>query len=110
MEESIYLFKVILSCLLGVQNVSVFLFLIIEWAIVDYYKLGTFENPDTIFDNFTNFFMKLFFGSGYYLYRKFQKHNWFIRKLLMLIAWVLHGILCIIIFYLVTLPLDLIFK
>jgi hypothetical protein len=53
-------FKIRLTCLLGVQWGSVLAFLTVEWAMVDYYKLGTFENPESILDKITNFFMKLF--------------------------------------------------
>ena len=84
------------------------LFLIIEWAMIDFYKLVTFEKPQSIFDKMTNFFMKLFLGSGYYWYRKFIIHNWFIRKLYMLIALILQGVLSFIIYYIISLPLDLI--
>ncbi|WP_019244412.1 MULTISPECIES: hypothetical protein [Bacillus] len=110
MEESIYFFKVMISCLLGVQSVSVFLFLTVEWAMVDFYKLGTFDKPESVIDKITNFFMKLFLGSGYFFYNKFRKHTWILRKLYMLFAWVVQGILFIIIFNLITIPLDLFLK
>lgn len=108
-EAIIYLIKVIISVFLGSQSVSVFLFLIIEWAMVDYYRWGTFEKPTSIFDKVTNFGMAIFMGSGYFLYRRFAKYNWFTRKLFMLSSFVLHGILCIIIFYIITIPLEWIF-
>ncbi|MBD1380442.1 hypothetical protein [Metabacillus arenae] len=108
-EVIIYFLKVILNCLLGVQWVSVLLFLIIEWAIVDYYRLGFIEKPKSLLDKIGNFFMKLFMGSGYFLYMKFSKQKWILRKLYMLIALILQGILSIIVYYIITLPLDLIF-
>ncbi|WP_019244414.1 MULTISPECIES: hypothetical protein [Bacillus] len=109
-EEIIYVLKMLFGYFWCIQPASVTLFLFFEWAMVDYYKLGTFENPETIFDKITNFFMKLFLGSGYVIYSKFSKHNWFVRKFYMLVALVVQGIVSIIIYFIITLPLDLIFK
>jgi hypothetical protein len=105
-EEILYVVKMLFGYLLCIQWASVLLFLIIEWAMVDFYRLGTFENPESILDKITNFFMRLFLGSGYFFYNKFSKHNWFIRKLYMLLALILQGILSIIIYYIISLPLD----
>ncbi len=108
-ETIIDFIKNIIIIFLATQSASVFLFLTIEWAIVDYYRNGTFANPTNILDKILNIVMVAFMGSGYYLYNKFSKYNWFTRKLFMLISFVLHGILCIIIFYIITIPLEWIF-
>ncbi|MBD1380438.1 hypothetical protein [Metabacillus arenae] len=108
MEEIVYFTKAILACLLGIQLVSVFLLMVIEWYMVDYYEFGTFENPESIFDKIHNFFMQLFHGSGYFFYKRYRKKIWILRKLYMLIALILQGVASIIVFYILTLPLDLI--
>ncbi|MBD1380441.1 hypothetical protein [Metabacillus arenae] len=110
MVEIIYFLEMMFGALLGMQWASVFLFLFLEWAMVDFYRLGTFENPESKIDKIINFLMKLFLGSGFFFYSKFSKHKWIIRKLYMLIALILQGILSIIVYYIITLPLDLIFS
>ncbi|WP_243291004.1 hypothetical protein [Bacillus sp. FJAT-47783] len=107
-EEILYVFEVVLGAFLCLQWGSILLFFLLEWAIVDYYEWGTFERPKSIIDKIQNVCMMLVFGSGYFWYRKFRQRVWIIRKLYMLIALILHGILSIIIFYIVTLPLDFI--
>jgi hypothetical protein len=99
----------LIGVFLCAQWSSVFLFLVIEWAIIVYYKFGTFENPESIFGKFTNFFMNFFTGSDYFLYSKFSKLKWIIKEFYMLITLILHGVLSIILYYLITIPLDLIF-
>ncbi|MDQ0230664.1 hypothetical protein [Metabacillus malikii] len=106
--DFIYLISSILGIFLGTQWVSVLLFFAIEWAMVDFYKLGTFENATSILDKLTNFFMMVFLGSGYFLYKKFSGQKWLVRKLSMFIALCLQGIISIIIYYLLTVPLNLI--
>ncbi|MDQ0230663.1 hypothetical protein J2S19_001919 [Metabacillus malikii] len=93
---------------LSIQWGSVLLFLFIEWAMVDFFELGTFKKANTFFQKVTNFFMYGLIGSGYLLYIKFKNNSWIIRKIYMLIALVLHGILAIIIYFVITFPLELI--
>lgn len=102
-------FKMILMALLGLQWGSVLLFLFLEWAMVDYYRFGTFQKPTNIFDKTLNIIMAIAMGSGYFLYSKFEKHNWIARKIFMLISLVIHCILCIIVYFIITIPIDLIF-
>lgn len=106
-EEIFYVIKAILAGFLSLQCISVLLFLIIEWAIVDFYHLGTFQNPKSKFDKITNFFMGVFFGAGYFFYKKLQKQSWLIRKLTMLVILIVQVIVSILIFYIVTIPLEL---
>jgi len=105
--DFVYILNIIIGIFLVTQWVSVLLFFVIEWAIVDFYRIGTFDNPESIFDKITNFFMILFLGSGYYLYKKFSKQKWVVRKINMFVALCLHGIISMIIFYLITIPLNL---
>lgn len=78
-------------------------------VMVDYYRWGTFEKPTSIFDKVTNFCMAYFMGSGYFLYSKFEKYNWIKRKFFMLISVAVQGILCLIIYYIITIPIEWIF-
>lgn len=105
-ESIIYIIDIIILAFLGVQLVSVILFLITEWAMVDYYQFGTFENPTNNFQKFINFGMAFFMGSGYFLYRRFKKYNWITRKFFMLISLVVHGILCMFIYFIIMKPLE----
>ncbi|MBD1380443.1 hypothetical protein [Metabacillus arenae] len=109
-EEITYVFKMLFGYFLCLQWASVFLFLFLEWAMVDFYRLGFIEVPKSFLDKIGNFFMKLFMGSGYFLYSKFSNKKWILRKLYMFIALIFHGILSMIIYYIITLPLDLIFS
>lgn len=103
-------FKLSLGAFLALQWVSIMLFLIAEWAMVDFYKLGTFDNPKSVFDKVPDFIMRLILGTGFYFNNRFSKYNWFTRKLYMLIALILIGVVSIIIYNLITVPLDLIFN
>ncbi|WP_433959651.1 hypothetical protein [Cytobacillus horneckiae] len=107
--EILELLKLVLMAILSLQVVSILVFLVAEWAMVDFYKMGTFENPKSIFEKIPDFIMKFTFGMGFYLYSKFSKYNWLVRKLFLLIALIFYGIIAIIIFNLITMLLDLIF-
>ncbi|WP_019244413.1 MULTISPECIES: hypothetical protein [Bacillus] len=109
LEEILYVFKMLFGFFLCIQWASVLIFLIVEWAMVDYYKFGTFEDPESIVDNVQNFAMNLILGTGFYFYSKFSKRNWFVRKLYMFITLIVLGILFIIIFNVITIPLDFLF-
>ncbi|MBN6889705.1 glucan phosphoethanolaminetransferase (alkaline phosphatase superfamily) [Cytobacillus horneckiae] len=99
-------FKSLLAFYLGIQWVSVLLFLVVEWAIVDFYRFGTFKNSSSKLDKITNVGMALLIGSGYFLYSKFSKQKWIVRKLLMLVGLIIHGLLSVIIYYVITLSLE----
>ncbi|PAD70358.1 hypothetical protein CHH83_03280 [Bacillus sp. 7586-K] len=107
-EEILYVFKMLFAYYLSIQWGSVLLFLVIEWAMVDFFELGTYKKANSTFQKITNFFMYGFIGSGYILYKKFEKNKWLVRKIYMLIALVLHGILAIIIYFVITFPLEFI--
>ncbi|MBD1380440.1 hypothetical protein [Metabacillus arenae] len=109
-EEIIYFSIMIFGYFLSLQWLSILMFLAFEWIFVDYLGIDIFENPETPFDKVGIFFMKLFFGSGIFLYLKLKKRKWIQRKLYMLIALILQGILSIIVYYIITLPLDFIFS
>ena len=74
--------------------------------MVDYYRWGTFKDPTSIFQKILNIVMAIAMGSGYFLYSKFEKYNWITRKIFMLISLVIHGILCIIVYYIITIPIE----
>ena len=108
-EVVIYFLKIIIGYLLCIQWGSVLLFLVLEWAMVDYYRWGTFENPTNVFQKSVNFGMALFMGSGYFLYSKFEKYNWIKRKLFMLLSLLIHGISSMIVYYAITATLEWLF-
>ena len=53
--------------------------------------------------------MTLVNGSGFHIYLKLRKHNWFVRKFLFLMALVLQGIASVIIYYTIYGTLKAIF-
>lgn len=108
-EAVIYSFKIIFGYLLCIQWGSVLLFLILEWAMVDYYRWGTFKGPTSIFQKILNIIMAIAMGSGYFLYSKFEKYNWITRKFFMLLSLLVHGISSMIVYYMITATLEWIF-
>jgi hypothetical protein len=61
-------------------------------VIVDYYDWGTWENPQNAFQKAINFLMAFLVGAGPYLYKKFRKYNWFIRRLALLGVLIVGGL------------------
>jgi hypothetical protein len=83
--------------------------LLLERTMLDYYDLAVYRPATTIFQKITNTFQKGMFGSGYYIYTKIGKYNWFVRKILYLLSLIVQGVLSIIIYYILAWLVDLIF-
>lgn len=81
---------------------------ILEKTMLGYYEVAIYDPPTTVFQKITNTFQKGMFGSGYYIYTKIGKYNWFVRKVLYLIALLVQGVLSIIIYYILAWLIDLI--
>ncbi|XQY91607.1 hypothetical protein ACNRWW_19275 [Metabacillus sp. HB246100] len=82
---------------------------ILEKTMLEYYIMAIFNPPTSIFQKITNTFQKGMFGSGYYIYTKIGKYNWFVRKILFLLALFVQGIISIIIYSLLSWIVNLIF-
>ncbi|WP_242556306.1 hypothetical protein [Bacillus sp. HU-1818] len=78
--------------------------------MMNYYEWGTFRDPSKLFQKVVNFGTGLFMGSGYFVYKRLYKYNWFLRKLYFLIFLVGGGILSIIIYYILSFILHTIFR
>src|SRR5574342_671530 len=53
-------------------------------VMIEYYEWAIYENPKTKYEKTINTMMGFLIGAGPYIYKKFQKHRWWKRKLLML--------------------------
>ncbi|MGM0842279.1 MAG: hypothetical protein ACQEWE_16200 [Bacillota bacterium] len=101
--------KLIIIVILSTQFAYGCTIFILEKTMLGYYKVAIFDPPTTLFQKITNAFQKGMFGSGYYVYTKIGKYNWFVRKILYLIALLVQGVLSIIIYYILAWLIDLIF-
>ncbi|MEB6548584.1 hypothetical protein MXL46_05610 [Heyndrickxia sporothermodurans] len=107
--EIIEAIRILITVLLSAQFTYGCTILLLGRVMTDYYEWGTFEHPNTIFQKVTNAFMIVTISSGYYINKKLMKYNWFTRKLLLLFALILQGIISIIVYYIVYGGLKAIF-
>jgi len=70
-------------------------FLLLERTMLDFYDLSIYRPATTVFQKIQNIFQKGLLGSGYYIYTKIGKYNWFVRKILFLLALSVQRILSI---------------
>ena len=101
--------RIFITCILSTQfafGCTIFLF---ESAMINYYAMGTYEKPSTPYQKFVNFFMFTLMGTGFHIYLNLRKYNWFVRKLLFLIALLLQGIASVIIYKIIYGTLKAIF-
>ncbi|MEI2664022.1 hypothetical protein [Rossellomorea sp. LJF3] len=82
--------------------------LLLERTMLDFYDLSIYRPATTVFQKIQNTFQKGLLGSGYYIYTKIGKYNWFVRKILFLLALSVQGILSIIVYTLLSLIKELI--
>ncbi|CAN7538597.1 hypothetical protein [Rossellomorea sp. LjRoot5] len=82
--------------------------LLLERTMLDYYDLAVYRPATTIFQKITNAFQKGMFGSGYYIYTKIGKYNWFVRKILFILALFVQGVLSIIVYTFLSMIKELI--
>ncbi|WLR41404.1 hypothetical protein LC087_10840 [Bacillus carboniphilus] len=100
--------KTLILILLGLNWLSILLFLLAEWPMKNYYEGGIIEKPQSILDSITNFVFNILLGSGYILYKKFQKYHLINRKLFLLLSAFLSGVLYLGFFIIATYPFDFI--
>ena len=101
--------RIFITCILSTQfafGCSIFLF---ESAMINYYAMGIYEKPSTPYQKFVNIFMFTLIGTGFHIYLKLKKYNWFVRKFLFLIALISQGIASIIIYLIIYRALKAIF-
>ncbi|CAN7185574.1 hypothetical protein [Rossellomorea sp. LjRoot5] len=83
--------------------------LILEKTMLGYYEVAIFDPPTTLFQKITNAFQKGMLGSGPYIYTKIEKYNWFLRKILFLVALLVQGILSVTLYTVLSMIVDYIF-
>lgn len=86
-----------------------FTIFLLEGTMTRFYALGIYEPPSNIFQKTTNIFMLSTIGSGYHIYLKLRKFNWFARKFFFLIALFLQAITSVIIYKIIYGTLKAIF-
>lgn len=78
--------RILLIYIFGAQityGISIFF---LEDTMTSFYASAIYEKAETIYQKSVNFFMLGTIGSGYHIYVKFKKYNWFVRKILFLLA------------------------
>nr|MDH3162522.1 hypothetical protein [Bacillus licheniformis] len=85
-------------------------FLIIASHMIIEYEKMIFLKPEKRSHKITNTFVFLLVGTGYFVYKRLLRYNWFLRKLYFALYLVGRGILSIIIFYIFSFLVHLIFS
>ncbi len=75
-----------------------FLILLTGRLMMDYFEWAVYEKPDTTYQKVVNFIMYFMIGSGPYIYSRLEKYNWFLRKLLMVLALIAQIIISVLIY------------
>jgi hypothetical protein len=108
-EDTIEVVKIVVGLILSTQFAYGCTIALLEKTMLGFYELSIYDPPTTKVQKTINIFQKGLLGSGYYIYTKIGKYNWFLRKILFLFALVVQGILSIILYYLISGLLELIF-
>lgn len=101
MYEFIEITSILLLYILGIQVMYGVTIILLERTMVNFYLSTLVENPSHIIHKAMNLSMILTIGSGYYWYSKFAKHNWFLRKILLLFALVIQIIASTIVYQII---------
>lgn len=99
--------KILIALILIAQVAYGFTILLLEKTMLGYYEISIFEPPENTFQKITNFFQRVTIGSGYYVYTKIGKYNWFVRKILYLFILIVQGILSILLFQIIALIFEI---
>ncbi|MFJ7637757.1 hypothetical protein ACIQZM_15085 [Peribacillus sp. NPDC097206] len=99
----------LLAGYLTIQLTYGFCIFLLEETMTSFYALAIYDKPSSPYQKFVNWFMFLLVGSGYYIYLKLRKYNWFVRKLLFLLALILQGITSVVIYKIIYGTLKAIF-
>ncbi|WP_186579679.1 hypothetical protein [Aquibacillus kalidii] len=107
--ETIEIIRGLIVYYFGIQIGMSILIVLLGNIMVDHFKLGIFDKPYNPITRFLTYLTLFFFGWGLYLDEKLSKHNWFLKKLLMLVANFIAFWVCIIIYYIIKYFLHAIF-
>ncbi|MFS8187421.1 hypothetical protein [Rossellomorea marisflavi] len=99
--------KILIALILIAQVAYGFTILLLEKTMLGYYELSIFNPPENWFQKSTNAFQKVTIGSGYYVYTKIGKYNWFVRKVLYLMILILQVVTSIILFQIIALIFEI---
>ncbi|WP_222599430.1 hypothetical protein [Aquibacillus kalidii] len=99
----------LVAYVLGIPIVMSMLIFLLGNLMVDHFKLGIFDKPYNPLTRVITYISLCFFGWGLYLDKKLSKYNWFLKKLLMLVANFIAFWVCIIIYYIIKYFLHVIF-
>lgn len=94
-------FQIALNAWLSTQFAYGLTILFLGRIMINYFESAIEEDPDNIFNKMINILMYAMFGSGYVLYKKFQKFSWIIQKSLFLIALFIQGLVSIFIYVII---------
>jgi hypothetical protein len=81
--ETLGTIELIVIYILGIQVISSILLLILGNTMMDYFKLGFFENTDSLILKMFNAATVFFIGAGYFSYKRLLGYSWIKRKLMM---------------------------
>ncbi len=99
--------KILIIAILAAQFSYGCAILLFEKTMLDFYEISIFEPPKNIIQKITNAFQRVTISSGYYVYTKIGKYNWFVRKILYLFILIVQGILSIILFQIIALIFEI---
>ncbi len=108
-EDTIEVIEIGVGMILSTQFAYGCTIVLLEKTMLGFYELSIYTPPTTIFQKITNTFQKGLLGSGYFIYTKIGKFNWFVRKILFLIALAVQGILSMTLYYIISGLLEGIF-
>lgn len=108
-EDTIEVVKLGVALILSTQFAYGCTIAFLEKTMLGFYEYSIYDPPTTTIQKMINIFQKGLLGSGHYIYTKIGKYNWFVRKILFLIALAIQGILSITLYYIISGLLEGIF-
>jgi hypothetical protein len=108
-EDTIEVVKLGVTLILSTQFAYGCTIALLEKTMLGFYEYSIYDPPTTTIQKMINIFQKGLLGSGHYIYTKIGKYNWFVRKILFLIALAIQGILSITLYYIISGLLEGIF-
>lgn len=101
-NSTITLIESIMLILILSQAAYAILVFILGFIMVDYYEWGIFREPTTWLQKTTNMILMSIFGIGPFLYKRFRKHNLIVSKFYYLISLLGVGIICFLLYHLIS--------
>lgn len=108
-EDTIEVVKIGVVLILSTQFAYGCTIALLEKTMLGFYEYSIYDPPTTTVQKIINVFQKTLLGSGPYIYTKIGKFNWFVRKILFLIALAIQGILSMTLYYIISGLLEGIF-